>query len=211
VLPIVLITLHATVGSTAAQHGWAAWLRVAGEKNVAVGSGAVAAMVMLWRASSGTRVREAVTTALTSAGVIILITAAGGAFGTALQQSGLGTVVQQLVARYELPVLPLAFVLTAVLRTALGSATVAMITASGAFAGLATGGHLAFHPMYLALAIGCGSKPIWWMNDSGFWVVTQMSGLTEREGLRYLTPMSILMGLTGLLATMLGAAVLPLV
>jgi gluconate:H+ symporter, GntP family len=65
--------------------------------------------------------------------------------------------------------------------------------------------------MYLALAIGCGSKPIWWMNDSGFWVVTQMSGLTEREGLRYLTPMSILMGLTGLLATMLGAAVLPLV
>jgi gluconate:H+ symporter, GntP family len=205
VLPIVLITLHATVGSTAA------WLRVAGEKNVAVGSGAVAAMVMLWRASSGTRVREAVTTALTSAGVIILITAAGGAFGTALQQSGLGTVVQQLVARYELPVLPLAFVLTAVLRTALGSATVAMITASGAFAGLATGGHLAFHPMYLALAIGCGSKPIWWMNDSGFWVVTQMSGLTEREGLRYLTPMSILMGLTGLLATMLGAAVLPLV
>lgn len=211
VLPIVLITLHATVGSTAAQHGWAAWLRVAGEKNVAVGSGAVAAMVMLWRASSGTRVREAVTTALTSAGVIILITAAGGAFGTALQQSGLGTVVQQLVARYELPVLPLAFVLTAVLRTALGSATVAMITASGAFAGLATGGHLAFHPMYLALAIGCGSKPVWWMNDSGFWVVTQMSGLTEREGLRYLTPMSILMGLTGLLATMLGAAVLPLV
>ena len=184
---------------------------VLGEKNVAVGSGAVVAMVMLWRASSGTRVRDAVTTALTSAGVIILITAAGGAFGAALQQTGLGTVVQQLVARYELPVLPLAFVLTALLRTALGSATVAMITASGAFAGLATGGNLPFHPMYIALAIGCGSKPIWWMNDSGFWVVTQMSGLTEREGLRHLTPMSILMGLTGLLATMAGAAMLPLV
>jgi gluconate:H+ symporter, GntP family len=211
VLPIVLITLQATVGSPAGRHTWEAWLRLLGEKNVAVGSGALAAMVMLWRASSGTQVRDAVTTALTAAGVIILITAAGGAFGTALQQSGLGAVVQQLVARYELPILPLAFVLTTVLRTALGSATVAMITASGAFAGLATGGHLAFHPMYLALAIGCGSKPIWWMNDSGFWVVTQMSGLTEREGLKYLTPMSILMGLTGLLATMLGAALLPLV
>jgi gluconate:H+ symporter, GntP family len=211
VLPIVLITLQATVRSAAAPHGWGAWLRVLGEKNVAVGSGAVVAMVMLWRASSGTRVRDAVTAALTSAGVIILITAAGGAFGAALQQTGLGVVVQQLVARYELPVLPLAFVLTALLRTALGSATVAMITASGAFAGLATGGNLPFHPMYLALAIGCGSKPIWWMNDSGFWVVTQMSGLTEREGLRHLTPMSILMGVTGLLATMAGAELFPLV
>ena len=151
------------------------------------------------------------TGALTAAGVVILITGAGGAFGSALQQSGLGGIVQQFVARYDLPVLPLAFVLTAVLRTALGSATVAMTTASGAFVGLAAGGHLPFHPMYFALAIGCGSKPIWWMNDSGFWVVTQMSGLTEREGLRHLTPMSALMGVTGLLVTMLGAALVPLV
>ena len=86
-----------------------------------------------------------------------------------------------------------------------------MITASGAFAGLASAGHLPFHPVYIALAIGCGSKPIWWMNDSGFWVVTQMSGLTEREGLLHLTPMSILMGMSGLLVTMLGAALVPLV
>ena len=210
VLPIVLITLQATIGSSAG-HWSQSWLSVLGEKNVAVGSGALVALIMLGRTVPGARVRDAVSTALTAAGVIILITAAGGAFGAALQQTGLGTVVQQLVARYELPVLPLAFVLTAILRTALGSATVAMITASGAFAGLATGGHLAFHPMYIALAIGCGSKPIWWMNDSGFWVVTQMSGLTEREGLRYLTPMSILMGVTGLLATMAGAELFPLV
>jgi gluconate:H+ symporter, GntP family len=208
VLPIVLITMQATIGSSGG--AWR-WLGVLGEKNVAVGSGALVALIMLGRAVPGARVRDAVATALTSAGVIILITAAGGAFGAALQQTGLGAVVQQLVSRYELPVLPLAFLLTALLRTALGSATVAMITASGAFAGLATGGNLAFHPMYIALAIGCGSKPIWWMNDSGFWVVTQMSGLTEREGLRHLTPMSILMGVTGLLATIVGAALLPLV
>ena len=139
VLPIVLITLQATLGSAADPRVGSLASR-ARRENVAVGSGAVVAMVMLWRASSGTRVWDAVTTALTSAGVIILITAAGGAFGAALQQTGLGAVVEQLVARYELPVLPLAFMLTALLRTALGSATVAMITASGAFAGLATGG-----------------------------------------------------------------------
>jgi GntP family gluconate:H+ symporter len=210
-LPIVLITLQATVGSTAGQQGWEVWLRVIGEKNVAVGAGAIIALVMLWRTVSSARVHRAVTTGLTTAGIIILITGAGGAFGAALQQSGLGAVVQQLVARYDLPILPLAFVLTALLRTALGSATVAMITASGAFAGLAAGSQLPFHPLYIALAIGCGSKPVWWMNDSGFWVVTQMSGLTEREGLRHLTPMSILTGVSGLLATMLGAALVPLI
>jgi gluconate:H+ symporter, GntP family len=157
------------------------------------------------------RVVQATTSALGTAGVIILVTGAGGAFGAALQQSGLGAEIQPLVGRYNLPVLPLAFVLTALLRTALGSATVAMITASGAFAGLAAAGQLPFHPLYLALAIGCGSKPVWWMNDSGFWVVTQMSGLTEREGLLYLTPMSILTGTTGLAATMIGAKLLPLI
>ena len=101
--------------------------------------------------------------------------------------------------------------LTAVLRTALGSATVAMITSAGALGSLATAGSLGFHPVYLALAIGCGSKPIWWMNDSAFWVITQMSGFTERESLRYLTPMSIVVGLTGLMATMIGAALFPMV
>ncbi len=210
-LPMVLITLQATAASATGQQTWDVWLRVIGDKNIAVGAGAVIALLMLWRAGPAARVHRAVTTALPAAGVIILITGAGGAFGGALQQSGLGSIVQRLVAQYDLPILPLAFLLTALLRTALGSATVAMITASGAFAGLASAGHLPFHPVYLALAIGCGSKPIWWMNDSGFWVVTQMSGLTEREGLMHLTPMSILMGITGLLVTMLGATLVPLV
>jgi gluconate:H+ symporter, GntP family len=211
VLPIVLITLQATVGSSSTRGGWEAALRLLGEKNVAVGAGALIGILMLWRSAATARLAHAVATGLSAAGVIILITAAGGAFGGALQQCGLGAVIQQLVARYDLPVLPLAFTLTALLRTALGSATVAMITASGAFAGLAAGSQLPFHPLYIALAIGCGSKPIWWMNDSGFWVVTQMSGLTEREGLMNLTPMSFLMGVTGLVATMIGARLFPLV
>jgi GntP family gluconate:H+ symporter len=90
VLPIVLITLQATVGSPAGRHTWEAWLRVLGEKNVAVGAGALIALVMLWGTGSTARVHRAVTTGLTTASIIILITGAGGAFGAALQQSGLG-------------------------------------------------------------------------------------------------------------------------
>jgi GntP family gluconate:H+ symporter len=84
-----------------------------------------------------------------------------------------------------------------------------MITAVGILAGLADSGQLGFHPVYLALAIGCGSKPIAWMNDSGFWVICKMSGMTEAEGLRFISPMSVVMGVVGLIVTLIGAALLP--
>jgi GntP family gluconate:H+ symporter len=86
-----------------------------------------------------------------------------------------------------------------------------MITAAGIFSSLATPEVLGFHPVYLALAIGCGSKPLAWMNDSGFWVICQMSGMTEQEALRFVTPMSLIMGIAGLVATMVGAYLFPLI
>ena len=71
-------------------------------------------------------------------------------------------------------------------------------------------GDLSFHPVYLALAVGCGSKPIAWMNDSGFWVICKMSGMSEAEGLKYITPMTTCMGIVGLAATMVGATLFPM-
>ena len=62
-----------------------------------------------------------------------------------------------------------------------------MITAAGIVGPIALAGNLGFHPVYLALAIGCGSKPIMWMNDSGFWIIGKMSGLTEAETLKSAT------------------------
>ena len=64
---------------------------------------------------------------------------------------------------------------------------------------------LSFHPVFLAVAIGCGSKPFPWMNDSGFWVISKMSGMTEKETLKALTPMATIMGLTGIIVTMIAA------
>jgi GntP family gluconate:H+ symporter len=182
-----------------------------GEKNLALMlAAAVALMTLRWKASAP-EILTAARKALTTAGVIILIIGAGGAFGLALQQTGIGEVVQDLTTRQQLGVLPLAFLLTTLIRTAQGSATVAMITAAGTLIGIADPAQLGFNPVYLALAIGCGSKPIWWMNDSGFWVVVQMSGMNEREGLKTLTPMTAIMGTVGLLVTMAAAYVFPLV
>ena len=185
-------------------------LAALGEKNIAlVISAAIALLILFWK-TSGAETVAASRKALVTAGVIILIIGAGGAFGSALQQTGIGSLIRDIATSFKIGILPLAFLLTALIRTAQGSATVAMVTAAGVLAGLADPAQLGFHPVYLAIAIGCGSKPGWWMNDSGFWVVSQMSGMTEREGLMTLTPLATVMGLTGLLGTMLAAHLFPL-
>ena len=105
----------------------------------------------------------------------------------------------------------LAFALTAVVRFAQGSATVAMITSVSIVAPLAAELSLSYHPVYLALAIGCGSKPLPWMNDSGFWIVGRMSGMTESETLKTFSATLTIMGVVGFLVTLAGAKWLPLV
>lgn len=210
-LPVALITLNATVGSRGAQNQWLKLLSVLGDKNISLIIGALIALLLLWRATSAKQVEESVKSAITDAGVIILITSAGGAFGTVLQQTNIGAFIERMASGYQAAILPLAFALTVLIRTAQGSATVAMLTAAGAFSGIATAQQLGFHPVYLALVIGCGSKLIMWMNDSGFWVITKMSGMTEKEALKALVPLNVVMGVLGLLVTMLGAKLFPLI
>lgn len=186
-----------------------------GEKNVALITGGVAGILILARQFKGDRegrLGKSVSSALTSGGNIVLIICAGGAFGAMLQQTGISQVIGEMTKGYQMALIPLAFLVTAAIRTAQGSATVALITSSGILSGLTTSGvQLEYNPMYLALAIGCGSKLIAWMNDSGFWVVTKMSNLTEKEALQSYSPMLAVMGVTGLLVILLGAKILPLV
>jgi gluconate:H+ symporter, GntP family len=104
-----------------------------------------------------------------------------------------------------------AFLLTALIRIAQGSATVAMITAVGIVSPFVQGdSNLPFHTVYLALAIGCGAKMMPWMNDSGFWQVSSMSGLTVGQTLRTFSAALSIMGLVGMGITLVGAWVLPL-
>ncbi len=188
-------------------------VRYLGEKNIALVAGGLAALVMLAIQKRGDKqeLLDSVQTALMSGGMIILITAAGGAFGGMLQQTGISGRIGALTQDFQMALLPLAFLITAVVRTAQGSATVAMITASGILAGMASSMTLEYHQLYIGLAIACGSKLIPWMNDSGFWIVCKMSNLTEEEALKTFSPLLTIMGITGLVVILIAAKVLPLV
>ncbi|MEX2216328.1 MAG: SLC13 family permease [Phycisphaeraceae bacterium] len=193
-------------------------LNFVGDKNIAITIAAGLALLMMlqYGHSDAKGMRAGVQKALESGGVIILITAAGGAFGAILQQTGIADEFKRMAPDGSLGLwlIPLAYGVTALVRTAQGSATVAMITAAGIVGPivvpLAAAGTLGFHPVYMALAIACGSKPISWMNDSGFWVIGKMSGMTEGETFKTSSMIMIVMSVTGLIVVTLGAWLLPL-
>jgi GntP family gluconate:H+ symporter len=214
-LPVVLISAATIYKGGLDPTESASSLSILGDKNVALMVAAAAAMILASvRLGDRKALAEQVQQAMQEAGLIILICCAGGAFGAMLQQSGIGPHISGMTGDNPLDygLLPLAFLITAVIRGAQGSATVAMFTGVAIIGGLAPDlGNLSYHPAYLAAAIGCGSKPFAWMNDSGFWVVSKMSGMTEKETLQVVTPLLTLMGFTGILVTMIAAKVIPLV
>jgi len=215
VLPIVLIAGNTILKELINEPpiGLANFMSLVGDKNIALILSAAVALVLLAIQKRGDKqaLFDSVQSALASGGVVILITAAGASFGTMLQQTNIAGRIGGLAEQFEitgLMVLPMAFFMTALIRTAQGSATVSMITSVGIFAGMATA--LPFHQVYLAMAIGCGSKPFPWMNDSGFWVINRMSGMTIGESIRSVSFMMTAMAIAGLIAVMLLAWLLPM-
>ncbi len=205
-LPIVIPLVLICYGSIAPP----VWFTNSG---VALSFGAIASLVMLmrFRQPGMEKPSEAVQAAIMSGATILVITAAGGALGSVLRQTDIARVIQTLGGgAAQSWALPMVFAITALVRTAQGSATVAMITAAPIAKAFAESGDLGFHPLYLALAVGCGSKPVPWLNDSGFWIITRMTGMKESETLKLVTPMMSLMGLVGLPIVMLGAWLYPM-
>ena len=85
-----------------------------------------------------------------------------------------------------------------------------MLTTTSIIAPMVVGAALPYHPMYLFLAVGFGAFCCSWMNDSGFWVVSRLGGLTERETLQSWTLLLTVTSIFGLLFTLAAAALLPM-
>ena len=212
-LPVVLITSKTLVAAMEIGGTTAELANFFGNPNFALLASMALALRTLLRQKGNTlaEVGPSVERALGSAGLIILITAAGGSFGGMLLKAGVGDEMTSASESIGLPALGLAFILPGLLKLAQGSGTVSMITASSILAPLAAAGDLPFHPVYLACMIGSGSKLGSWMNDSGFWVFSKMSGLTETETLQTWSMLLTVMGFAGGTVTLILATLFPLV
>ena len=218
-IPVILLagkSLLLQFSDTLNKNGWGGLLDLfvlLGDKNIALTLGALLALRQLMKSKifSKPDLSESVKSSLQGAGVIILITGMGGAFGGILQETSLGLEVSNFVSSQEfgsLAILVVAYFTTSVIRIAQGSATVAMVTSIGIVGGLVEQG-IGIHPVYLALAIGCGAKPIPWMNDSGFWVVGKLAGFTEAETFKTFSIVIALQGICGGIAVLAFAYFFP--
>ncbi len=225
-LPVVMIsanTIMSTVAKTADVDSGltlaAKITSVVGNANLALLISTAIAMWVLYkhRRMSREKMAKLVERSLMSGGMIILITSAGGAFGAMLKAAQIGPAIKAIFTgehgQYAagIMLLGLAFLVSVILKITQGSGTVAMVTTSAMLAAMITSPQdLGYHPVYLATAIGSGSMVGSWMNDSAFWIFAKMGRLTEREALQSWTVMLVIIGLAGLVATILFASILPL-
>ncbi|MEZ4883704.1 MAG: gluconate:H+ symporter [Chitinophagales bacterium] len=148
---------------------------------------------------SKSELQDVSTKALGPAGVIILITGAGGVFKQMLVESGAGVMIAQQMIEYNIVPILLAFLLALLVRVLQGSATVAMITAAGIIAPIMENFALSEPQLALiVLSIAAGATGFSHVNDSGFWLVNQYLGLSEAQTLRSWTAMTGILCLTAL-------------
>ena len=144
------------------------------------------------------------TKSLEPTGLILLVTACGGVLRYILQYSGLGDVIGNAVASANLPIVVVAFLIAALVRICVGSATVAMTMAAGIVAAMPEIAGLS--PMYLACvvaAVAGGATVCSHFNDSGFWLVRYLVGLDEKITLKTWTIMETLVGGTGFIVALI--------
>ena len=131
------------------------------------------------------------------AGIIILLTGAGGVFKEMLVNTGSGEMIAGYLSDGGMGILLFAFIVAALIRVMQGSATVAMITAAGLTAPLLLGGVGELQKALIVIAIASGASIMSHVNDSGFWLVSKYLGLTEKQTFRSWTVMTTILALVG--------------
>lgn len=158
------------------------------------------------RGMSRQKVLELSTKALGPAGIIILITGAGGVLKQILIDSGIGQQMAETMMHSALPPILLAWLISAAVRITQGSATVAMITAASLTAPIISAFELSDpHRALVVLAIASGATMLSHVNDSGFWLIGKYLGMNEKQTLQSWTVMESIIAICGLTFTLIAA------
>lgn len=205
-IPLVLIILRSVAGVVPALEPARRVLTFLGEPFVALTIATLVAMLVLGirQGYSSKELEKVMTKSLEPVGLILLVTACGGVLRYILQNSGLGELIGQGVASTALPVVVVAFVIAALVRISVGSATVAMTMAAGILAAMPEISVLS--PLHLACvtaAVAGGATVCSHFNDSGFWLVKSLLGMDEKTTLKTWTLMETLVGATGFAVALL--------
>jgi GntP family gluconate:H+ symporter len=205
-VPIILIALKSIAGYPThpfGENSLADFINFTGNPVIALFIGVILSFML-----KGNKVQEThfnwVSGGLKDAGIIILITGAGGAFGAVLRATGIGDIIGEIFSGYNLGLF-LPFLIAAILKSAQGSSTVSIITTAAIIAPVlpSFGLDSDLGRALTVLSIGAGAMTVSHLNDSFFWVVAQFTEMDTATALKTQTVSTFLQGITGILVVMI--------
>ncbi|NDL67256.1 GntP family permease [Anaerotalea alkaliphila] len=208
-LPILLILVaNIILTAVSPEAPIVPFVKFIGDKNIALLIGILVAFMALRKYLKKT-LSNIVLESADSAGLILLITGAGGAFGSVINGSGIGAYLVDSMSTLNVPIILLGFVLSGVLRVSQGSTTVAIVTTSSILGAAIAGTGVS--PILVGLAICAGGVGLSLPNDSGFWVLSRFSGISVNDTLKTWTAGGTIAGLVVFAMVMLLSALNSLV
>ena len=208
--PILLIVFSTLLNSPFSNYlNWSeetnSWIKMISHPFSAL----IIANLMAWyilgvkRGVSKSSLSKISSSSLAPAGIIILLTGAGGVFKEMLTTTGAGEMLANYFSSIGLSLFVFAFLSAVVVRILQGSSTVAMITAAGITSAMITTPLGDFHSALLVISIAAGASILSHVNDSGFWLVSNYLGLSEKDTFRSWSLMTLIISLCGLAMVLL--------
>lgn len=177
VVPILLIFMNTTVTAIGLEGTLVEYIQFFGSPVIAVGIAVLLAIYGLFNHVKRSEALDRMEEGIQTAGIILLVTGAGGALGYVLRQTGAGDYIAELVVDTGIPAILLPFVIASLVRLIQGSGTVAMITAASISAPILTG--MDVNLVLAAQAAALGAMVFSYFNDSLFWVVNRTIGIKD--------------------------------
>lgn len=213
IIPVVLVAGNTLTNAFLPETSIAKFFGTFGQAVVALAISVAVSYVVLgiMRGKSVKEMLALTERAISVGAVCVLITGAGGAFGGVLVECGIGSAITGLFHSTGISPIIFAYVLAVIFKTSQGSSATSMITVSAMLAPLLPEMGLTVNPVYILTAIASGAMTFSWMNDSGFWVITKLCNMTEKESLKTVSMGSLIMSITGLVVTLILSMILPLI
>jgi Gnt-I system low-affinity gluconate transporter len=214
-IPIFLIVSNTVLNSTLFNEGFIpfelkSWLKMIGHPFAAL----IIANVVAWyvlgirRNFTKENLLKITTKSMEPAGIIILLTGAGGVFKQVLVNTGTGEMLANYFADEGVSILLFAFLAAVIVRVLQGSSTVAMITAAGITAPLLASDISEIDKALLVIAIASGASILSHVNDSGFWLVSKYLGINETQTFKSWTLMTTILSITGFVTVFIFSLIL---
>jgi gluconate:H+ symporter, GntP family len=179
VVPIVLIFMNTTLNAMEASGPFVDYMTFFGSPVIAVGIAVLLAIYGLFGHIQRSEALERMEEGIKQAGIVLLVTGAGGALGFVLRQTGVGEHIGEIVVNTGIPAIMLPFVIATLVRFIQGSGTVAMITAASISAPILA--DMDVNMVLAGQAAALGSLFFSYFNDSLFWVVNRTIGIKQAK------------------------------